>query len=153
MNRSAVLPIASFIFLSAAVMAPQAGAEAKTYSGVCEEIFVPDYPKAGDPGIAFEDFGLMGLKLFEKAIIDCEKRVGGFLVSDKIKLAHMRVQAIAGDKTVLPQLRKIADGGLAEASFLIQLVYAKSKPVSPHKPEATELPRAEAERELRRAAE
>ncbi len=153
MNRSAVLPIASLIFLSAAVMAPQAGAEAKTYGGVCEDIFVPDYPKAGDPGIAFEDFGLIPRGLFEKAIEDCEKRAKGFFANDKIKLAHMRIQATAGDKTILPKLRKIADDGLAEASFLIRSIYTSSKPVPPHKPEAVELTRSEAERELRRAAE
>ena len=153
MNRSAVLPIASLFLLGTAVLAPQALAQAKTYGGVCEDIFVPDYPKAGDPGIAFEDFSLIPRGLFEKAIEDCEKRAKGFFANDKIKLAHMRIQATAGDKTILPKLRKIADDGLAEASFLIRSIYTSSKPVPPHKPEAVELTRSEAERELHRAAE
>ena len=153
MNSAAVLPIASLFLLGTAVLVPQAVAQAKTYSGVCEDIFVPDYPKAGDPGIAFEDFTLIPRGLFDKAIEDCEKRAKGFFANDKIKLAHMRIQATAGDKTILPKLRKIADDGLAEASFLIRSIYTSSKPVPPHKPEAVELTRSEAERELHRAAE
>jgi TPR repeat protein len=153
MTRAAALPVSLLLLFAAALLASPVAAQDKTYSGVCEEIFVPDYPKAGNPGMAFEDFGLMGLPLFEKAIADCDKRVKGFFASDKIKMAHLRIRAINGDRTALPRLREIADSGHAEASFLIQVVHAESDPVPPHKPEAKDLTRAEAERELRRAAE
>lgn len=150
---SRVFHLTFAIILASVLPAPQTIVQAADYSGICEDIFVPNYPKAGDPGIAIKDFKLIPYKKFEQSAADCAKRSKAFFAADKVVVAHTRVQAMVGDTAVLPKLRELANGGLAEASYLIQVVYSVAKPVSPHKPEAAELKRDEAERELRRAAE
>ena len=150
---SRVFHLTFAIIFGLALGFPLTMVRAADYSGVCEDIFIPDYPKPGDPGIATQDFKLVPFEKLQLSIADCKKRSTGFFAPDKVVVAHARMQAMAGDKAALPKLRELANGGLAEASYLIEVVYAASPPVSPHKPEAAELTRGEAERELRRAAE
>ena len=124
----------------------------KTYTGVCEDVLVPDYPRPGDPGVAIEDFGLIPYELFDKSVADCAARGTAPLADDKLQVANVRLQALAGDRKTLPRLRKLAEGGLVEADFLISRVFVTSMPVSPASPDAGVLKRAEAEQRLRKAA-
>lgn len=152
MNFIACLRTAFTLGLTLAVLPTAVAAQGKSYTGICEDVFVPDYPNPGDAGTPTGDLVLIPYKLFEKSSADCAKRGSGPLANDKEALAHMRLRALVGDKTVLPGLRKLAEGGLAEANYLVATIFAKSLPVSPVSPDATVLTRAEAEARLRVAA-
>ncbi len=47
----------------------------KTYTGVCEDVLVPDYPRPGDPGVAIEDVGLIPKYTLHKILAEAVRKV------------------------------------------------------------------------------
>lgn len=124
------------------------------YTGICADLFVPGYPSASDTGTALEDFNLLGWDAYEKSKADCKKRGTGFFADAKAAFAHARIQALDGNLDGLPVLTKLATEGVAEAHFLIYVMYNAMAPVSPLDPNYRKgLPRDVAETHLRAAAE
>ena len=141
------------LLFSLTLLLTAAPAAAQNYSGTCEDLFVPGYTHPEAAGTPIEDLRLIPRSLFMKAQADCEKRGSGFGADAKAKMALLRLRALMGDVKAIPDLQAAADKGLSEASYLIYKLYTAMAPVSPVAPEYKVLPRAVAERELRRAAE